>query len=298
MMRSFIAIVLLPALLQNIVGQARSPRHAKSMATLISVGASVQVSKSRSDEQHREVLLASDPEDSSHLLACSVFYPKPPSPPNPNNVAIVAYASFDGGATWQETLNFVEGPPTNMASDPSCAFGTGGVAYLAALGRDLFVFRSTDSGKTWDKPVQLGYIDREYLTVDNTHGRYNGRVYLHGTGAVMPIDAGSRVSSLDLLRSMDKAATFLGPAKLAATEVGHSVSSMGNGVVLPDGTFVAIARETDRTQSNFVQTRPYKPVGKTITVSSEDGGTTFAKPAPVSDFYIDSAHANRGLPVL
>jgi hypothetical protein len=303
-MRLLSVVILLLALSQNSFAQSRPAENVKSATTVISVGANVQVSKSRPDQLHMEVLIASDPADPRHLLACSMFVLKPPSP-YPYPFGVVVYASFDGGATWQETLHIAEGEVTG---DPACTFGPGGVAYVAALsyeggpkkGSGVFFFRSADSGKTWEKPLHMLQIinDREFVTVDNTRGKYRGRVYLIGTGFVEPLGAGDFIGGFDLLRSLDSGATFLGPIILGSTEPGHTPNWSGEGVVLSDGTFVDIIAEMDHEKETMQQTRPYKANGRILAVSSEDGGESFIKPVRVSDIYLNLEHIGTSMSLM
>jgi hypothetical protein len=264
----------------------------------ISVGANVQVSKPRSAQPHYEVVLAADPNNPKHLLASSMLMPEEPAPSQMFHT--VVYASFDGGASWQETALVAEGWQT---ADPTCAYGPDGTAYFAVLSpsyrapeepnRMLF-YRSADGGQTWMKPTVLPAIDREYITVDTAGGKYRGRIYLNGTGSVRSLDddqgaLGGRLSDLDVWRSLDGGATFHPPLKLAATKPNHVVEGMGNGVVLSDGTFMAITGQLTALD-NYFQTRPYKAIGRIIVVSSSNGGESLNKPVTVSDWYIDFHH--------
>jgi hypothetical protein len=217
-----------------------------------------------------------------------------------------AYVSFDGGASWQESLQIKEGW---QVADPTCAYGPGSVAYLTVLtqgyagdsprGRMLF-YRSVDSGRTWSKPLELPTVDREYLTVDNTTEKFRGRIYLHGTGVVRSIEREPRVmAGIDLFRSADGGNSFLGPIKVAATEPKHMVEGMGNGVVLSDGTFAAMTGELED-EDNYEHVRPYKAIGRIIVVTSSDGGLTLSPPATVSSWYTNFEHkvTSGGLPTL
>jgi hypothetical protein len=243
---------------------------------------------------HTEVILASDPEDGRHLLACTIYAPKPPSA-KPFNV--VVYASGDAGATWQETFRFDEGWSTG---DPTCTFGPGGIAYLTTLsnpelteeglkaGRSINFFRSADAGHTWQKLSRLDQPnDREYLVVDRTNGKYRGRVYMNGSGHADPLGAGAVVDGYVLLRSIDGGKTFLGPNLLASEPQHHQIYS-SHSVVLSDGTLVSMSAETDDRGDTFMQKSLSKPDGKIYAITSENGGETLNKPVTVSDFYLNN----------
>jgi hypothetical protein len=258
----------------------------KAISKQIVVGTNVQVSRQRADQQHYEVQIAADPENPRHLLACSMRRANHPWH------SVVAYLSFDAGASWNETLHVDEG----YVSDPSCTYGSGGVAYIVTLATELpavpdrvQVFRSTDAGKTWAKPVKLPFMDREYLTVDNTSGRYRGQVYLNGSGSISSIEPkAKRIGAVNLWRSSNFGVTFSGPTQLGVTQPNHIFEGMGNGVVLSDGTFVSINGDLNETQ--YDQSKPYKPIGHIVAVSSNDGGQTFSPAVKISDWYPDRGH--------
>src|SRR5260370_24117544 len=156
---------------------------------IIQVGQNVQVSKARPDHAHYELDIGADPNDPRHLVACSIIFL-----PEKNARANVLYMSKDAGKTWTKSL---EMDRSNYVGDPSCVYGPNGSVYFASLlinfpsvsnpGDDgkkseMVVYRTRDDGTTWDSPVVLPFNDRENLTVDMTGGKFNGLVYLHGTG--------------------------------------------------------------------------------------------------------------------
>src|SRR5436190_13146205 len=147
----------------------------------ITVGPNVQVSRARADAVHFEVLIASDPTDAKKLLGCSIIGPTPDG-----KMVTGAYASFDEGITWSPVVT--DGGQMQSV-DPACAYGDNGTAHFASLSRGkdfitrLNAYHSEDGGRTWtESKIPEGsryHIDREYLAVDNTQGRYRGRLYLY-----------------------------------------------------------------------------------------------------------------------
>ena len=92
--------------------------------------------------------------------------------------------STDGGATWTDPGVL---PGSNDAGDPVLARDdTLGRTYLAALffnGSGINMFRSDNDGASWQAavngtPGKTGFMDKEWLTVDNFVGAGNGNVYL------------------------------------------------------------------------------------------------------------------------
>ena len=92
--------------------------------------------------------------------------------------------SLDGGSTWSDPGIL---PGGNDAGDPSMAHNTTtNRAYLATLRFDfagINIFRSDNDGVSWQAAVNgapgaSGFMDKEWLTVDNFAGAGNGNVYL------------------------------------------------------------------------------------------------------------------------
>jgi hypothetical protein len=165
----------------------------------ISVGRNVQVSNLNGDRQHWETEVAADPTHPERLVGCSII-----SPADKNRNAIdhntIVYTSSDGGGSWRPTLEL---GPDLISRDPTCEFGPDGTAYFAAFAfsvsanspessrrsepatsiKHLFVYRSKDGGNTWLPPATLPIIDRPFLAIDRSNGKYSGRIYVSLLGS-------------------------------------------------------------------------------------------------------------------
>src|SRR5262249_20767645 len=103
----------------------------------------------------------------------------------------IVYSSSDGGKTWKFAFDtFKQG----FSPDAACAYTPDGSAHFSTMagpisaGQDYFDnnlklldYRSPDGGTTWDTPVTLPGVqgaDRQYMTSDNTGGKYNGALYV------------------------------------------------------------------------------------------------------------------------
>jgi hypothetical protein len=249
----------------------------------ITVGVNVLVSKSRTDQPHWEVQIASDPNDPNNLLACSIAgYGEQ----GEQRASTVVHASFDGGKTWRETLNIRS---SGVAIDPSCAYGLNGLAYVVALTYDdggMPFFKSTDSGRTWAAVQLPARGDREYITIDNTASRYRGQIYLTAQGLLK--QQSQSLPAFELWRLSRDGEILLGPAKLTAPDSDQRIGATGNGVTLSDGKFVAITSELDK-KKVISKSNPYELHGRIIAVSSNDGGQSFLPIASVGDWYHDGA---------
>src|ERR1051325_827452 len=178
-------------------------------AARVTVGPNVHVSAARPNDIHDEVLIAGDPFDASHLLACSTFLPAS----GQWGVHTVVYASFDGGTTWAQTLadstgaNAAKGEHSD-SQDPACTYGIGGMAFFTHL--PLHLFRSTDAGRTWSRtslPTPRGQ-DRDYVVVDQTNGKYRGRVYVYAQMPGQQLDKTNTPNGISLWTSRDSGKTF------------------------------------------------------------------------------------------
>jgi hypothetical protein len=117
--------------------------------------------------------------------------------------------SFDGGKTWHDglitfpALTTVEGivePPVGTG-DPAVVIDNDGNAYHSSIGfsatwceSGIFVYASQDGGVSWWRPVLATgvgivdywpyatdcsvFLDKEYMTIDNTGGPHDGRLYV------------------------------------------------------------------------------------------------------------------------
>jgi hypothetical protein len=261
-------------------------------AQQITVGRNVQITADHPKVIHQEVFSSVNPDNPQQMLACSIYEPG-------GRDFNAVYASWDAGKTWQQTMNTDN---TELGGDPVCAFGPDGSAYLVVLyvpkgGKlegehddyAMWVYRSTDAGRTWQEPTRLPFIDREYITWDRTGGKYNGRMYINGTGSVHPIsdDEGERLIGLKLYTSDDHGKIFSNaPLRFAAPP--HSILGMANSVVLSDGTLVTLFGETLEgfsQEMNLTQAE-LKPSAQIDIVRSEDGGRSLSAATKIDDWYM------------
>ncbi len=245
----------------------------------IVVGPNVHVSRERADVPHREVVLAADPTRPTRILAGSMIEYKG-SPLSPS----VAYSSEDGGRTWRLALERKSPDDRSLSGDPAIAFGPDGTAYFTTMAR-RGLFRSRDGGRTWEEPTAVdpeADLDREFLAVDGTGGRFHRRLYWSSTIAIQPLGGhGQGASGIALYASGDGGVTFDRPT-LRIAEPPRQASGIGNGVVLSDGTFVVLYNLTEpRPRAGaIVAAGPNATLG---VGRSTDGGRTFEREMPEID---------------
>ncbi len=268
--------------------------HVDGQQLKIHVGENVQVSVANAQKNHGEVLMGADPTNPNRLIGCSMIFPDPLTRRISDGVT---YASDDGGVHWKQTLYVDEKSQLMSTGDPACDFGPDGKAYSVYLqpaikpeADDVLVYQSNDGGATWEAPSHIDWIDREYVTVDTTGGKYNGRIYINGTGSAGRMDHGlgdiqSTEIGISIQHSTDGGKTFDAPLKRFSTPQ-HWVLGMGNGAVLSDGTYIAIfGEQVDR--SDMTQKRPAKPDAMLKMISSTDGGISFSPASVISPWYMN-----------
>lgn len=226
------------------------------------------------------------------------------------NRAVVAWRSSDGGRTWSAgaPLRGVRGTAGYAAGDPVIALGHGGLAAFAAVaidrrGRCTLLdttgsYRSIDGGRTFGsmrppaRPVPLPRhffgvppvpqcpippglthvvtLDKPWVAVDSTHGRFRGSAYLTWSRNDQHLD-GSVFTTLFLARSRDGGKTYSKPVTIAprAQRPGE-IEHYSQVAVRPDGT-------VDVVWNDLWRGRP-----AVVHVASRDGGVTFSAVRPVA----------------
>ncbi len=219
-------------------------------ADRIRVGTNVQVSGSRKDTAHYEVVIAADPKNAKYLVLASMASA---SPTNRDLHEVATFTSSDGGTTWK-LARVQKGQAENeVYADPHLAYGADGSVFLVTL-RDNFLkadagkmelARSRDNGKTWDRTTLLPWNDRPFLVTDGGGGRRDGLIACFAAGTKPQVAV-----------SRDGGKSFSAWKPLLNTGM---TRGMGTGARLSDGTLVVsygmppaavtVARSTDGGQS-------------------------------------------------
>lgn len=285
-MPTFPLIVL--AIAGGLIAQS-SARNAAQPAGPISVGPNVQVSSAFGQLDHAEAIAAADPDEPGRLIACAMVTHQ-----DRNLVGQHCYSSFDAGLTWVTSLELAEG---GVSGDPTAFYGKDDTVFVASLVAPLTVprkfdyttriYRSTNGGRTFAESASFLFIDREYVAVDKTGGKYDGRVYVNGVRSVRGMDD-ERAAAIWLYRSLDGGNTFLGPA-IRATLEGSGLIGLSNQVVLSDGTLAMVIGHVKkgRSQALGMNRTDNSANARLQVVTSTDGGETLNPAVTVSEWYLD-----------
>src|SRR6266404_4229034 len=251
----------------------------------IIIGPNIQVSKTRADRAHTEVIISADPRDPNHLLGCSIIGSE-----EPFKASTIAYASFDGGRSWIPTLETNE---FFMSTDPACTIGPDGTAYFMADVRTApdvrltKVYRSNDGGKTWLPPVSVTFVERPSIAVDGTGGKFHGWVYINGWGGVNDIDGKKTATGVSVSRSLNGGRTFEGPTIRAPLEYDqHYVNAMGNCVVLSNGTLACVFSQSNDDAPVAAQVQSVRLDSSLKVITSSNGGQSLSDAVTITSYYM------------
>lgn len=228
--------------------EAQFQQPAPQSTGTITVGPNLRVSTGRPDEAHYETHAAAHPTDPARLLATAIIYP------HEGRRGTIVYASSDAGKTW--TTSF-QGDVLTNTGDPAVAYGPDGTGYFAVLtsaghplekkpekpahnweGRKTLLYRLPPGRTAWEGPAQFLFADREYIVVDDTKGKYHGRVYVSGDPRPN--------SGFVVFSSTDGGRTFP-PGQGAESDMRGN--SIGNAVVASDGTIIGVYATTTHARS-------------------------------------------------
>jgi hypothetical protein len=219
-------------------GASRLPTSEHDDKSPISVGENLQVSKPNPTWHHDEIILSVDPTNPKRMIACSIVIV-----PETAQRTDVIYTSHDGGASWRETLRIPE-----QSSDPICQFGPDGTAYFAVenvIPEGVEIYVSTDGGLTWIRrhrqSLELPGYDRHFFAVDDTGGKYHGRIYIDAWTFVRSVEAEGRENTFEgigLYHSDDRGMTWSDPIKRVSGGYDVRIDLPGNCDVFTNGGLI------------------------------------------------------------
>jgi BNR/Asp-box repeat protein len=266
-------------------GPPLTPAPVSSEKARLLVGKLVHASKANETIPHQECVAAADPTNPKRLLVASM-YSKGVSSKLTTTAGIAGYYSVDGGETWQLAFEHPGELKVNRA-DPALAFGPDGVAHFVCMRTNskawegkpikmgdpeaggLEFARSPDGGKAWGPLTEIPpYIDRPWLAIDCTEGRFRGRLYCL-------YDAGTGWTCLTSPRGEPKTEQ---PKASFPKKPRMRFAQTSNLVVLGDGQIVCAQDQRGPDKKR----RP-----QTTVMLSDDGGRTFREVGKVNTAWSD-----------
>jgi len=220
----------------------------------------VQITSSATNESRSESVVAVNPTNSQNLICASKKF----IDPHKYHFTISTAYSIDGGQTWIESQPKMPAGWDGM-TDPDLTFDYLGNAYLIVeplkfdtdlTGMGMYVYKSSDGGKTWAKPVQLhpdSTDDKQWIDSDTNPGSpHYGAIYAVW-GANTP---------LRFARSTDQGKTWKGVGNSpSGTQISNDTCYAPSICIGPDGV-LHVSWHIRGTQ-NIMYTR------------STDGGNSF-----------------------
>jgi hypothetical protein len=236
--------------------------------------------------------IAVDPENSERVILAAMYAGQVGTGEKSRGASrVLTWQSDDGGRTWSKPLaplDYLKRPEGRLGADPVIAFGPGKICWFSGCDYDwhsqkpnyssVKVTLSQDDGKTWQKPTAAteldnnkhgkGTVDKPWLAVDRSQGKYRGTVYVAWTR----FDEERNQVDLYCAASPQGSGAFSEAVRLgesiALPVVGNNPGHQVQLATRPDGTLDAVWRMA--------------PSGSLMHASSQDGGTTFSKAALIA----------------
>jgi hypothetical protein len=209
---------------------------------------------------HAEPFLAVNPRDPRNLLGACIAIPAS------GRSLLATYASFDGGATWQNNGAL---PDSQGGRDPTVAFDSAGRGYVCGNTTGVSLWRTADGGRTFDAPaiVTAEKSDHPWLAAGPAPGASGDSLHV-----VWSLDDNTK---LGFSRSTDGGHSFE-PARTIA-DAGGAVTAAPAITAGSDGVVCAIFGVWPKPSSKGKQRRR-EIVAPVRVVCSVDGGITFGRP--------------------
>jgi hypothetical protein len=298
----------LSALCQSFIGQPNPYANpAPNVDQIVNDPIVATGSQTGCQTAQNETTIVVNPANANNLVGGANDYRLFNTRENRNDSSGVAYTSFDGGATWTNTilpgLTFQTGATgalsdMDSAGDPALAFGPNNTVYYANLvfsrlndGSGVAVNVSHDGGVTWSSPHIVHtdgvdgsgnpipttiFNDKEWITVDSD----SGTVYVTWT------QFGPTGSPIVVSKSTDGGVTWSAPVAVnpASSFVPGGITPYSSGSIPQVGKHgeLYIAYESAVCQTlNCNQPTDHDAI---IVATSTDGGKTFGNAEVAVDF--------------
>jgi len=243
------------------------------------------------------------PDDPASLITCGMRIRS-----HPLSWEGYLYASGDGGRTWQPShidSTLSDGGVANKVSEVSCAIGRNGTMYMNTsvwgkfLSQPFQLTHSTDGGRTWSKPLQRsGWYDATRSVVDNSGGRFDGRLYIFSNSYFGALVARFSSAYEPLVVSTDGGRTLRAATASVPASTYIDPGWPSQALVLNDGTAIAVHRVQFAPSEDDKQGRAPGQMTENLAVEilkSKDGGQSLDTPVTINRW---PRHWSRGTTAL
>lgn len=243
----------------------------------IAVLPGVQISADDPKTRHVESVVAVNPRDPLNLIAASMVFGEA------GGVAV--YSSRDGGRSWKRSANgALSRPLFGGGQDPALAFDPDGNAYLATIGNELALWKSSDGGQSWGEPAVVpgAAYDRDWVGCDRS-GRegLRGLVYVAAKHPIAVFDHPG-ADLIAVATSSDGGGSFPFPRLFLPAPEKTLVNMVSDFLVTPEGKLVLAlqAFAPENLHAGRLLTGSYP------TLVSSDAGRSFSPPRPGPAFRV------------
>lgn len=258
----------------------------------IKLGKKVLVSKDEPNRMFFETDITASSTSSRDLIGCAM------ATRQDGSYSTVVFISSDSGRSWKKTLDVYPGL-SNF--DPGCTFGAQSTAFFISFGFPVGhpdehtitrLYRSSDAGRTWAKPLLLsGGIDRTWVLQDTSPtSKYQGRIYVTGKRDRRALDNPDQwLENVLVLSSSDNGITF---RFLDVPSLSPQIDP-SRPVLFPSGDLGLVLSEMNDDKN------PAK--NKFMFVKSVDGGLSIAAPTQIISRWSipgQAVSASSGIPAL
>lgn len=284
------AVGLMMASLQLLATITPGAVTAQVLSPTITLGPEVRVSGERPTVPHVESHISANPRDPNNLVIASVTFQEN------GDATSMAFASSDGGTTWQAA------PLDGCGVDPWTTFDGMGTAYVSCLHHFVLesgairalvaLHRSSDGGRSWVGPELLPIgrgtsSDRTYLVANTTSGPRSGTLYVV-RGQSIPRGDGLYWFGPSVVRSTDGGRSFAEPAIQILNNLDNAPEDVE---LLPGGDLVILFTDYQQRSSRgpgFERIVPRVHDARSWVFVSDDGGETFGPPRVVAEYRVSA----------
>lgn len=254
----------------------------------------IRVTRSDSNHSRSESDIAINPLNPWNVIGTSKkFYE-----PSKYHFFLGVSYSFDGGQSWLESDLPLNNPNWQGMTDPTITFDSNGNAFILTepliyhdgvphggdiIGQGMYVYKSTNGGRTWELPIQLSTSlddDKQWITSDlRDESPHKGNIYcVWGAN-----------QNCGFARSLDSGITWKGEGSAIGSSHILDFNVFAPAITTDSKGWIHIFNLTNN--GNIITYKRSKDAGESfeerkIIVEGVQGFNVFPKPSPTSSFSV------------